>query len=74
MARVLYLLTGSNSDLALTTITQQLQAGDHVTVALFDQAATPVLPSGVTVHRVPTELTYPELLDRLFEADQVITW
>jgi len=32
------------------------------------------LPAGVKVQRVPDDLTYEGLLQRIFESDQVITW
>jgi hypothetical protein len=73
MARVLHLLKGADADLALETMTQQRAAGDTITLALLPGAAvTP--PAGVTVRRVPAELSWEQLLEAIFEADQVITW
>jgi hypothetical protein len=74
MPRVLHLLKGADVTLAGTVIDQQRAAGDDVTVALLPGAAAPTLPPGVAVHRVPTELAWEALLERIFEADQVMTW
>ena len=72
MARVLHLLKG-DAALALEMIGQQRAAGDAVTVALLPGAA-PAPPAGVSVKRVPDELGWPQLLEAIFEADQVVTW
>ena len=74
MARVLHLLGGPEPGLALTVIARQAAAGDTVTVALLPGAGAPALPGGLTVRRVPDELSYPALLDLVFEADHVVTW
>jgi hypothetical protein len=75
MARVLHLLKGDDPALALTVIDQQRQAGDEIAVVLLPGAASlATLPAGVTVQRVPDQLTWDALLERIFEADQVITW
>jgi hypothetical protein len=73
MARVLHLLKGDPA-LALAVIAQQRAAGDEVTVALLPGASRPELPAGLALHRVPDELDWAALLERIFEADQVITW
>ena len=74
MRRVLHLLAGGDVALAATVIARQAEAGDAVSVALLPGAAAPALPPRVPVRRVPDELSYPALLDLVFEADQVVTW
>jgi len=74
MAAVLHLLKGADTALARIAIERQLDAGDHVTVALLAGAADPGFPAGVAVHRVPDDLAYSRLLDLVFESDHVITW
>ena len=74
MARVLHLLKGADASLALAVIAQQRAAGDDVALALLPGASAPPLPAGVALHRVPGDLTWEALLERIFEADQVITW
>ncbi len=74
MARVLHLLKGDDPALALAVIAQQQAAGDEIGVALLPGAPAPALPAGVTLQRVPDELGWDALLERIFEADQVITW
>ncbi|HET7341659.1 MAG TPA: hypothetical protein VFL90_09365 [Methylomirabilota bacterium] len=71
--RVLHLLKGADAGLALETIAQQRAAGDIVTLALLPGAAL-APPAGVTVRRVPGELSWDGLLEEIFQADQVITW
>jgi hypothetical protein len=72
MARVLHLLKGSDTALALEVAAGQHAAGDEVTIALLPGAAVP--PPGVDAHRVPDDWTWDILLERIFEADQVVTW
>jgi len=74
MPRVLHLLTGADPALAVAVIARQASAGDAVTVAVLPGAAAPALPPGVTARRVPDELSYPALLDLVFDADHVVTW
>ena len=74
MATVLHLLKGADSALAQATITRQIASGDRVEVALLHGAPTPELPKGVVVYRVPDALTYEALLEKIFQADQVVTW
>jgi len=74
MARVLHLLKGADPTPALDVIAQQQAAGDEVAVVLLAGTPAPALPPGVRVHRVPDELGWETLLERIFEADQVITW
>lgn len=74
MARVLHLFKDAQSPLAETAIARQLDAGDHVTIVLLEHAPEITAPNGVAVHRVPTDLSYEGLLEKIFEADQVIAW
>jgi hypothetical protein len=41
---------------------------------LLSGTPAPALPPGVRAQRVPDELGWEALLERIFEADQVITW
>jgi hypothetical protein len=74
MGRVLHLLKGGDPTLALAVLAQQQAAGDEITVALLPGAPALALPAGLAVRRVPGELSWEALLERIFEADQVITW
>ncbi len=73
MSVVLHLLKG-DAALATATIARELQAGDDVIVALLHGTPAPRVPAGVHVHRVPDDLSWEALLDKIFTADQVITW
>ena len=73
MARVIHLLKAGDSALALEMIGQQTAAGDAVTLALLP-GATVTPPAGVRAHRVPDELSWQELLEQIFAADQVVAW
>ncbi|MGH7275531.1 MAG: hypothetical protein ACREIY_00735 [Candidatus Rokuibacteriota bacterium] len=74
MAAVLHLIKGADATLARAVIEQSLAAGDRVTVALLPGAAAPDLPPGVSVHRVPADLSYADLLELIFDSNHVITW
>ena len=75
MRSVLHILNGQEASLALPVIEQQRREPDtRVTVVLLAGADAPVLPDGVTVRRVDHYLTHSQLLDVIFESDQVITW
>lgn len=74
MARVLHLLSRHDAPLAADVIGQEIEAGDDVTVALLAGVAAPALPAGIRARRVPADLSYPQLLEEIFAADQVITW
>jgi hypothetical protein len=74
MPRALHLFKGGEHALALATIRRQVQAGDSVTAVVLSGAPAPALPDGVAVHRVPDEWSYEQLLEAVFEADQVVTW
>jgi hypothetical protein len=73
MARVLHLLKGEDP-LAVSLAAEQQAAGDEVTVVLLPGAPDLAPPPGVSRCRVPDELSWEALLERIFEADQVITW
>lgn len=73
MGAVLHIVGHANAARAHDVIAAQLAAGDTVTVAVLG-AEPPSLPAGVTAHRVPTELSYDQLLDLVFSAEQVISW
>jgi hypothetical protein len=74
MAAVLHLLKAADAPLARAAIEHAVATGDRVTVALLPGAGRPDLPAGVTVHRVPDELSYDRLLELIFESAQVIAW
>jgi hypothetical protein len=73
MPRVLHLLKGDDP-LALSLAGEQHAAGDEVTLVLLPGAPDIVPPAGVSRQCVPAELSWEALLERIFEADQVITW
>jgi hypothetical protein len=73
MARVLHLVKGADAALALEVVAQQQAAGDALTLVLLP-GATLTPPAGVTVRRVPDDLSWEQLLEEIFQADQVITW
>jgi hypothetical protein len=74
MAAVLHLVKGPDTTLARVVLDRNLRAGDRVTVAILPGGAVPDLPAGVAVRRIDRDLTYGQLLDLIFEADQVVTW
>ena len=74
MTTVLHVIKGPLSDLARATIAEEVAAGDRIVIALLDGAPDPALPATVPIHRIPSELSYDGLLERVFEADQVIAW
>jgi hypothetical protein len=74
VTRVLHLLKGDDVELLSSVLDQQRSAGDEITLIRLPGAATFTPPGKVTVLRVPDDLSYDALLDRIFEADQVITW
>jgi len=73
MAAVLHIVGPNDPARAMPVMRGQVAAGDAVTVALVG-LVSPDLPPGVTVHRVPAELSYDQLLDLVFSVDQVISW
>ena len=74
MAAVLHLLKGADASLARAVLDRQLREGDRVTVVLLSGSAEPELPAGVQMRRLNGDLTYGQLLDLIFEVDQVVTW
>lgn len=74
MARALHLVKGGDVGLALATVARQLAAGDAVTIVALHGAALPPVPAGATLRRLPEELSWDQLLEAVFEADQVIAW
>ena len=82
MPLVLHLLKADSDPTALNVIERQSrEPGTEVTVVLI-QGAAPPLPAGLRVRRLgnesaapsPDTLTYSDLLDLIFSADQVISW
>jgi hypothetical protein len=74
MAKALHLVKGGDASLALATASRQLAAGDIVTVVAMHGVTLPSVPLGITVRRVPEELSYEGLLEAMFEHDTVIAW
>ena len=74
MATVLHLLKTFPPPLAAAAIQRQVGAGDRVALAVLGGAPHPGPLDGVQVLRVPDEVSYGELLDLVFAADQVIAW
>ena len=74
MAAVLHLLKGADASLARAVLDRQLREGDRVTVVLLSGSAEPELPAGVQKRRLNGDLTYGQLVDLIFEVDQVVTW
>ena len=80
MPRVLHLLKADSSAAALPVIERQSrESGTLVTVVLIHGAPTPIVPPGVSIHRIAENgsegsLTYSQLLDLIFQADSVISW
>lgn len=74
MAVVLHLLTRADATLPREVIEQQQGAGDRVTVAVLPGAGAVALPPGVSVRRLSADLSYDELLELIFAADQLIAW
>jgi hypothetical protein len=74
VTRILHLLKGDDLELLSSVLAQQHGAGDEITLVRLPGAAPFTPPGNVTVLRVPDDLSYDTLLERIFEADQVITW
>ncbi|OGL06487.1 MAG: hypothetical protein A3I03_08140 [Candidatus Rokubacteria bacterium RIFCSPLOWO2_02_FULL_68_19] len=75
MPHVLHLLRAPVPEHALAAIERQSRdPGTTLTVVLREGTDAPPLPSGVQVRRLADTLTYAELLDLIFSADQVISW
>jgi hypothetical protein len=74
MPTVLHLLGhNASASRAVPVIAGQLAAGDAVTVAVVG-AATPPLPPGTEVRRVPADVSWDDLVDLIFTADQTFSW
>ena len=74
MAAVLHLVKGSHATLARAVHDRNLREGDRVTVVVLPGGAGAGLPAGVTVRSLDRDLSYAQLLELIFEADQVVTW
>ena len=74
MAAVLHLLKGADTTLARSVLDRQVRDGDRVTVVVLPGGAASDLPTGVPVRRLDGDLSYAQLLELIFEADQVVTW
>lgn len=74
MPSVLHLFKAGDASLAVPVIARQIEAGDTVTVALVPGASAPPLPASVILRRMPDDLSYSQLLDLIFAADQVMAW
>lgn len=74
MAAVLHLLKGSDTTLARAVVDRNLRDGDRVTVVVLPGGVAADLPPGLAVRRLDGDLSYEQLLELIFEADQVVTW
>jgi len=74
MAAVLHLVKGSHATLARAVLDRNLREGDRVIVVVLPGGAGAGLPAGVTVRSLDRDLSYAQLLELIFEADQVVTW
>ena len=74
MAAVLHLLKSQDTTLARAVLDRSLRAGDRVTVVLLPGGAAVGLPPGVSIRSLDGDLSYGQLLELIFEADQVVTW
>jgi len=74
MAAVLHLLKSPDTELARAVLDRSLSTGDRVTVVLLPGGAAAGLPPGVSIRSLDGDLSYGQLLELIFEADQVVTW
>ena len=74
MAAVLHLLKGSDTAVARAVLDRNLRDGDRVTVVVLPGGVATGLPAGLAVRRLEGDLSYDQLLELIFEADQVVTW
>jgi hypothetical protein len=74
MAAVLHLVKSSDTTLARAVLDRSLQAGDRITVVLLPGGVASGLPPGVSIRSLDGDLSYGQLLELIFEADQVVTW
>jgi hypothetical protein len=63
MAAVLHLLKSHDTTLARAVLDRSLPGG-----------AAAGLPPGVSIRSLDGDLSYGQLLELIFEADQVVTW
>ncbi|MGH7303104.1 MAG: hypothetical protein ACRELZ_07430 [Candidatus Rokuibacteriota bacterium] len=71
---MLHLIKGADTALARTVLARHVRDGDRVTVVVLPGGAASDLPAGVPVRRLDGDLSYAQLLELIFEADQVMTW
>jgi hypothetical protein len=74
MAAVLHLVKSSDTTLARAVLDRSLRAGDRITVVLLPGGAASGLPPSVSIRSLDGDLSYAQLLELIFEADQVVTW
>jgi hypothetical protein len=74
MATVLHLLKSTDTALPRAVLDRNVRDGDRVTVVVLPGGAAAGLPAGVPVRRLDGDLSYDQLLELIFEADQVVTW
>ncbi|PYN87220.1 MAG: hypothetical protein DMD87_15150 [Candidatus Rokuibacteriota bacterium] len=74
MAAVLHLLKGSDTGLARAVLDRSLRDGDRVTVVVLPGGVASGLPAGVSVRRLDGDLSYGQLVELIFAADQVVSW
>ena len=74
MGAVLHLIKGGDTSLACAVLDRQVRDGERVTVVVLPGGAATELPAGVPVRRLDGDLSYEELVDMIFAADQVVTW
>ncbi|PYM98785.1 MAG: hypothetical protein DME07_21920 [Candidatus Rokuibacteriota bacterium] len=74
MTAVLHLLKSPDTALARAVLDRNLRDGDRVTVVVLPGGAASGLPAGVLVHHLDGDLSYGQLLELIFEADQVVSW
>jgi hypothetical protein len=74
MAAVLHLLKARDTSLARAVLDRQVRDGDRVTVVVLPGGAGSDLPPGVPIRCLDGDLSYEELLELIFDADQVVTW
>jgi hypothetical protein len=74
MASVLHLVKSADTTLTRTVLDRQVRDGDRVTVVVLPGGAASALTTGVPIRRLDGDLSYAQLLELIFEADQVVTW
>ncbi len=74
MGAVLHLIKGGDASLVRAVLDRQARDGERITVVVLPGGAASELPAGVAVRRLHSDLSYGELVELIFEADQVVTW